>query len=520
MLFKHNKIYLDAAGRTTDALLVRNGRVLAVGADAHLQRKAGERVVEPEAACLFPALADAHCHLWGIGMRAGSVDLSGTRSAQEVYERLRKIDPEDAPTDWVLGYGWDEHDWPDGARLDRQQLDAIFGDTPVSFHRVDRHAIAVNSAALRRAGVDADYAPSEGGRALRDDAGRLTGVLVDAAMRPVLDAIPEPSEAEDRQVFERSARAFLRHGITSAHMAFTGVDRLSMLRQMADADALPVRVYAIVDGSDARLSEVLDVGPTHDPNAWLSVAALKFFADGALGSEGAHLLEPYKSGSRGLVMIDPAEFTREVAALMEEGWQVAVHAIGDAAARNVVEAFAAVPERIRARVRPRLEHAQMLTKRDCERMGDLSAIASIQPIHLRSDGAWAHQILSQAQLDRLYPWPELAPHATLAGGSDFPIEDPNPWHGIATAMTRRTSSGEAFFPEKTLTREQILEAYTAGAAYAAHWEGVLGRLDKGFAGDVIALDRDPFEATAEAMWEMEVLGVWVGGTKVDGIEGA
>jgi hypothetical protein len=514
MLFKHKKIYLDAAGRKTNALLVRDGRIAAVGEQAEELCEADERVVEPEGECLFPALADAHCHLWGVGLRAGTVDLSGTTSAREAYERLRAYDPADAPTDWVLGYGWDEHAWPDGDRLDRRELDAIFGDVPCSFHRVDRHAIAVNSEALRRAGVGEDYAPSEGGRAVRDDDGRLTGVLVDHAMRPVLDAIPEPSEEEDRQVFLESAREFLRHGITSTHMAFTGVDRLDMLRNMAGAGELPLRVYTIVDGTDARLSEVIDVGPIHDSDGWLSIAAIKFFADGALGSEGAHLLEPYKSGGHGLVMTERTELTREVAALMEDGWQVAVHAIGDAAGRDVIEAFAAVPERIRHRVRPRLEHAQMLTKRDCERMGDLSAVASIQPIHLRSDGAWAHEVLSQTQLDRLYPWPELAVHATLAGGSDYPIEDPNPWHGIATALTRKTTSGEAFFAEKALTREQILEAYTAGAAYAAHWERVLGRLDEGFAADVIALDRDPFEVTAEEMWEMGVLGVWVGGRRV------
>lgn len=514
MLIRHPRIYLDAAGRKTNALLVRDGRIAAVGAQAEELCEEAERVVEPEGACLFPALADAHCHLWGVGLRAGTVDLSGTRSSDEVYERLRAHDASDSPTDWVLGYGWDENAWPEGDGLHRHELDAIFGDTPVSFHRVDRHAIAVNSEALRRAGVGEDFAPSGGGRAIRDDNGALTGVLVDHAMTPVLEAIPEPTEAEDRQVFLDSAREFLSHGVVSAHMALTSVDRLSMLREMTGNGELPMRVYTIVDGSDDRLEEVLDVGPTHDPNGWLSIAAIKFFADGALGSQGAHLLEPYKDGGHGLAMIERAELTREIASVMESGWQVAVHAIGDAGARDVIEAFAAVPERTRDRLRPRLEHAQMLTARDCERLGELSAVASIQPIHLRSDGAWAHKLLSDTQLDRLYPWPQLAVHATLAGGSDFPIEDPNPWHGIATALTRKTTSGEAFFPEKSLTREQILEAYTAGAAYAAHWDGLLGRLDEGFMADVIALDRDPLEATPEEIWEMGVLGVWVEGQEV------
>jgi predicted amidohydrolase YtcJ len=513
MLIEHSRIYLDATGRTTDALLVREGRVVATGARARSLRTDGEQVVEPPGACLFPALADAHCHLWGVGLRAGSVDLSDTASVAEVYERLGAHDPSRSPSGWVLGYGWDEHDWPAGQQLHLAELDRLFPDTPVCVHRVDRHAVAVNCAALRRAGLDNAYAPPAGGKAVRDAAGELTGVLVDAAMAPVLEAVPPATQAEDRRIFERTAAQYLSYGITSAHMALCEVARVDMLREMAAVQALPVRVYTIVDGQDPDLDRVLAEGPHHDADAWLSVAAIKLFADGALGSKGALLLEPYDDGSRGLAMIEAGELRRRVAAHADSGWQVAVHAIGDAGARRVIEAFAGVPEETRDELRLRLEHAQMLTDADCRRLGELSAIASIQPIHLRSDGAWAHTILSEAQLDRLYPWPALAAHCPLAAGSDFPIEDPNPWHGIATALTRRTEAGEAFFGDKALGREQILAAYTTGAAYAAHWEGVLGRLDDGYVADVIALGCDPFDATPEALWEMEVLGAWVGGQR-------
>lgn len=511
MLITHDKIYIDASGQTTDALLIRDGRIAAIGEEARAKASAEDERVEPGGACLFPALADAHCHLWGVGMRAGTVDLSDTSSPAEVYARLEQHDADASPSGWVLGYGWDEHDWPKGAQLHRDELDQIFPDTPVSLHRVDRHAIATNSRALELAAVGHDYQPSGGGRAVRDASGRLTGVLVDQAMRPVLDAVPAPTEAEDRQVFINSARRYLSYGVTCTHMALLGVDRLPMLRAMANDGELPVRVYGIVDASDDRLDEVLAAGPQHDPEARLSVRALKFFADGALGSQGALLLEPYKEGGRGLAMTEKNELVREVASVMEDGWQAAVHAIGDAGARHVIEAFEATPARVRSRVRPRLEHAQMLTENDCLRLRDLSAVASIQPIHLRSDGAWADKILADFQLDRLYPWRALAASTVLAGGSDFPIEDPNPWHGIATALTRRTKTGEAFFADKTLLREQILAAYTTGAAWAAHWEKDLGRLDVGYLADVIALDRDPFEATPDQLWDMQVLDVWMGG---------
>ena len=297
-------------------------------------------------------------------------------------------------------------------------------------------------------------------------------------------------------------------------MALTEVERLPMLQQMAEAGELPLRVYAIVDGTDADLDRVLGHGPLHDPDGWLSIRAIKLFADGALGSRGAHLLQPYPDGSHGLVMTDKKEMTRRAAAFMEDGWQVAVHAIGDAGARQVLDAFDAVPERVRRRVRPRLEHAQMMTDEDIDRMGELAAIASIQPIHLRSDAGWAHEVLSKMQLERLYPWTKLVKATTLAAGSDYPIENPNPWHGIATALTRRSEAGEPFFADKTLAREQILEAYTTGAAYAAHWEKTLGKLAEGFAADIIALDRDPFEATPDEIWETEVLQMWLGGQEM------
>jgi predicted amidohydrolase YtcJ len=529
LLIEHPQIYLDAQGRATDALLVRQGRVVATGAQARRLHEPGEERVEPAGACLFPALADAHCHLWGVGMRAGSVDLGGSNSPREVYDRLqssRASQTDASPSGWVLGHSWDEYRWSGGDEgsqktLHRRELDAIFPDTPVCLHRIDRHAIACNSEALRRASIGDDYSLAGVGCARRDVDGALTGVLVDRAMMPVFAAIPAASEAEDRRLFEESARILRSHGIASAHMALAGVARLPMLRAMAAAGELPIRVMAMVDGADANLADALAVGPVHDAEAWLTVATIKFFADGALGSMGAHLLEPYPDGTLGLVMHNPDELAASVAELIEAGWQVAVHAIGDAAARSVLDAFAVASPAMRREVRPRLEHAQMLTARDCRRLGELSTIASIQPIHLRSDATWAPNILGQTQLERLFPWRELLensivgrpPHAmpSLAAGSDYPIDDPNPWHGIATAMTRRTAAGDAFFPDKALTLHEILHAYTAGAAHAAHWESHLGKLDEGFVADIIALSRDPFDATPDEIWDMQVLRMWMGG---------
>lgn len=509
MLICHERIYLDARGHKTDALLVRQGRVVALGERARKLCAPDEPVVTPPGACLFPALADAHIHLWGVGMRLGSIELGDTVSAAHIYRRMQTVRDlpdlaadELSPSGWILGHGWDDNRWGAGEGLQRRALDAIFPDTPVCLHRVDRHALICNSEALRRANLDASYAA--GG----------SGILVDQAMLPVLGAIARADEDEDRQLLLQTAQQLRAHGIASAHMALTEVARVPMLQKMAASGALPIRVFAMLDGADPALAEALAAGPIQDPQAWVSARTIKFFADGAMGSRGAHLFEPYPDGTRGLAMHDSGEFSARIARLIAAGWQVAVHAIGDAAAHQVLNAFAGAPAAQRALVRPRLEHCQMMRDEDARRLDALSVIASIQPSHLRSDGVWAQKMLSPQQQARLFPWRELADSARLAAGSDYPIDDPNPWHGIATAVTRRLADGGVLGPDKSLTRAEILGAYTHGSAYAAHWEDVLGRLDVGYMADIIALSADPFVATPEQLWEMQVLQMWMEGAQV------
>jgi predicted amidohydrolase YtcJ len=188
-----------------------------------------------------------------------------------------------------------------------------------------------------------------------------------------------------------------------------------------------------------------------------------------------------------------------------------VHAIGDAGARDVLDAFAAIDPADREATRPRMEHAQMVTAEDCQRFSELGVIASIQPVHLRSDAAWVDELLSSEQLERLFPWRRLAEHApALAAGSDYPIEDPNPWHGIATAVTRRDAKGRVFGARQALTRTEILKAYTEGAAWAARWEG-LGRLEVGYRADFVVLDRDPLTCSDQDLWDTTALSLWVNG---------
>lgn len=510
MLIRHDKIYLDAHGSSTHALLVRDGWVVAVGEDAVERRRSDERVHEPDSACVLPALADAHCHLWGVGLREGAIDLEGTSSPQDIYARLRAFDVNQSPSGWVLGHGWDEHGWPGGAAWRRADVDAALPNTPLCLHRIDRHAIVVNGEALRRAGLSEDYtASSQSGRVIRDEDGEIV-VLVDTAMRPLLESIPEPTEAEDEAIFRGTAQHYRSLGITSAHMALLEPERIAMLERLERDGDLPLRVYGIVDAFHQEIPDVLERGPIHDDDAWLSIRAAKLFADGALGSQGALLHDAYPDGSHGIEMMDMDTLRERTLRYTEAGFQVATHAIGDAGATAVLDAYEAVDDDVRRRLRLRLEHAQMMTGQDVQRLVDMGIIASIQAIHLRSDAAWAPDELSETQLARLYPWHALQA-APLASGSDFPIEDPNPWHGIATAMTRRAKDGSVFQPERTLTFEQALASYTTGAAFAGFWESQLGKLEVGYAADFIELDRDPFHESAESIWDTEVLRTWCAG---------
>lgn len=506
MLLRHPRIYLDSDQNFTHALLIRDGEVRAIGDEAIASADSDE-VIEPDGECIFPALIDAHIHLWGLGLRAGAVSFRSARSTAAIYEALEQYDLDGSSSGWVLGTDWDQHLWQDEDELDFARLNAIWPDTPMVLRRVDGHALWVNREALRRAGISDDWNPGDGGAFVRRD-GVPTGLLIDDAMHPVLEALGEPGVEEDRATFFASCRRLLKLGIASAHKAWMPVDRLDMLESMRAAGELPLRLHLLFDGNDDRLGEVLERGPWRDD--WISAAGIKFFADGAMGSQGAYLLGTYPDGSRGLTIDDRDHLLAQIPELTAAGWQVAVHAIGDAGARNVLDALEACSIEDRQKTRPRLEHAQMLEDGDLERIGKLGVIASIQPIHMYSDAAWLDEVMSDEQLQRLFRWRDLHDMTRMCGGSDYPIEDPNPWHGISVASSRLDRRGRVFAKDQALSRREALHLYTRGAAWAAGWEGRLGALRPGFLADFIALDRDPFEATDQETWDMVVLETWVG----------
>ncbi|HET8733095.1 MAG TPA: amidohydrolase [Anaeromyxobacteraceae bacterium] len=488
---------LDPRRPRAGAALVRGGRFVAVGDEAACAALAvpGTRRLDLGRGCAVPGLVDAHGHVLWLGRARQEVRCEGLPDAEACAVRVSAQARLLAAGRWIRGRGWDQNRWPGGALPSEGPLTRAAPAHPVVLVRVDGHAAWVNRAALDAAGIGTATPDPPGGRIHRDADGRPTGVLVDAAMQLVLERLPRPGAAELEEGLRAGLAELAALGLTGVHDAGVEPDVLDAYRRLAERDRLPLRVYAMIDGQApwpvveaelARWAPGSEVG-------LLSVRAVKLYADGALGSRGAALLEDYadEPGNRGLLLTPPAELRARVARVARAGLQPAVHAIGDRACREVLEAFASVPG-LRA-LRPRVEHLQILQPEDLPMLARVGAVASMQPLHATSDGPWAAARLGEGtvRLRGAYAWRSVSDAgATLAFGSDFPIESPDPRAGLHAAETRLTSAGWAFLPEQALSREAALRAFTLGPAWAGFAEGRRGMIREGFDADLTAFSED------------------------------
>ncbi len=477
--------------------------------------------IDGNGATMLPGLIDAHGHIPMLGEALANVDLSGSVSEEEAAQRVAARAAEVKGDGWLIGSGWNQVPWPGGEFPTRASLDALVPDRPVLLYRVDVHAIWVNSRALELAGVDASTPDPEGGLILRDDNGEPTGVFVDNATNLVETARPAKSVTEHRDDILRATNYLLSLGMTGTHDA--GVSNLQMkaYESLLADEALPMRVYAMLATTDKANAERLAAGPREYPGGRFTARSVKVFADGALGSRGAALIEDYSDspGNRGLLLQSEEALRETMHSAADAGFQVNVHAIGDLANRRVLDEFALInadPEK-RA-LRHRIEHAQVLTLEDLARFETLDVIASMQPTHATSDKNMAGDRLGEARLAGAYAWSRvLESGARMAGGSDFPVEPPNPLYGLHAAVTRQDREGEppgGWRVDEALSREQALSLFTEDAAYAGHAEDRVGRLEPGFAADFILIDGDYFEIPAEDIWKLKVLKTFVDGEVV------
>ncbi|RKH22278.1 amidohydrolase [Corallococcus praedator] len=512
---------LDPERPLAQALAVREARLLAVGTLDEVRAAAGPdaREVDLGAATVVPGLVDAHAHLHGLGKSLTTVRLEQSASVEEVLQRLARAPASSFQGDWLLGKGWDQTGWPGGEFPGRAELDERFPWAPVLLTRVDHHAAWVNGEALRRAGITRSTPDPEGGRILKDARGEPTGVLVDNAMDAVTAAMPAPTreqlETRLRAALERCARV----GLTGVHDAGMDLDAFRALQAWDLEGTLPLRVYAMAAGQGEERHGYLEQGPWHGRH--LSMRAVKFLADGALGSRGAALHDDYSDepGQRGLLLLSPEELEARAQAFMGRGFQVCIHAIGDRANTLVVDVLLRGAERTGTQaLRHRVEHAQILRPEDIQRLGAAGLVASVQPTHATSDMRWARTRLGSERLKGAYAWRSLKDAgAHLALGSDFPIENPDVLAGLYAARTRQDAKGwpeGGWYPEERLSATESLEGFTVGPAWASFEEVRRGRLKPGMDADFVALSEDPVEGPAAALVEARVLATVVAGAEV------
>ncbi|GIX35493.1 MAG: amidohydrolase [Lysobacteraceae bacterium] len=499
------------------------GRILATGRAEPL-RKAYPQAREVRAgdAVVIPGLIDAHGHVLGHGLSLLQADLSGARSPQEVVERLRAFAADLPAGAWLLGRGWDQNLWPEKHFPTAAVLDAAFPDRPVWLERVDGHAGWANRAAMARVErpLQGDWQP-EGGQILRQG-GMPTGVFVDAAMALVERLVPPPDEARLRQALERSMAALVARGLTGVHDAGVSETVFALLRRMADEGALPLRIRAMADGdAEALAARCREGGPYRHPSGRLAMAAVKLYADGALGSRGALLQQDYSDapGQRGLEVTGMAALRAAMVKARDCGLQVATHAIGDAANRRVLDLYAEVlGARAGSDHRWRIEHAQIVDPDDLPRFRRLGVIASMQPTHATSDMGWAEQRVGPERILGGYAWRRFRDAGVrLALGSDFPVESVDPMLGLYAAITRQSTSGEpegGWMPQEKLTAFEALRGFTVDAAWAAFDENEVGALRPGLRADFVLLDLDPLRAEPTALLRHPVRATWVDGRPV------
>ena len=470
---------------------------------------------------MLPGLIDAHGHVMGLGFQALTLDLSATTSLADAQARIAAYAREHGNRKWIIGRGWNQELWGLGRFPTAAELDAVVGDKPVWLERVDGHAGWANSAAMAEAGITAKSVAPSGGR-IEMVGGRPSGIFVDAAMELIGKAVPQPLSRERDQALAKAQDALLAFGITGiADMGTTSEDWNSY-RRAGDGGWLKIRIFSY----SAGLEPILVIGG-NAPTPWLygdrlRMGGVKLYADGALGSRGARLKAPYSDSpnNRGLQFVEDTKLRTIMSRAALDGYQIAIHAIGDAANAQALDAFSELQATYTGDRRWRIEHAQILDPPDIQRFAKLGVIASMQPVHQTSDRTMAEARLDPGRLKGAYAWRSLqTAGAKLAFGSDTPVESPDPFAGLAAAITREDAKGEPFGgwqPQERVSREAALAGFTTGGAYAAFAEDKVGRLAPGLWADFILVDRDPLLVTPSELRATNVLETWIAGRKVYG----
>ena len=530
---------VDETQPVVEAVAVTGDRITFAGSRSEAERFIGKQtqVIELDGKTMTPGFIEGHGHFMGVGYNTLNLDLMYIRSYDELIEKVKEAAARAQPGEWILGRGWHQDKWDTAPEKmvkgfqTHEQLSAVSPDNPVFLRHASGHAAMANAKAMEIAGVNQlskealDEASQEGGEVIRDELGNPTGIFNERAMGLVARHIPEDNQERDTRAIELAIEACHQNGITSFHDAGTSRENIELFRKFKTEGKLGVRLYVMITGWDRDLvHEWFARGPEIDPDAWLTIRAVKLNCDGALGSRGAWLLEPYTDrpdfyGMATLPMDTVLSTSRDA---LKAGFQVCSHAIGDRANREILDRYeTAIRENpVQATDhRFRIEHAQHLHPDDIPRFGQLSVIPAMQAIHMSSDRPWAIDRLGEKRIvEGAYMWQSLLKTgAKIVNGTDAPVEPLNPIPCFYASVTRKTLAGVpegGYEPAEKMTRAQALKSYTLDAAYGAFEEPIKGSIEKGKLADFVVLDQDIMSVDETDILKTRVMMTIVGGTIV------
>ena len=515
---------VDDSMHIVEAIAIEGDRIVGRGTTKEIMHGfTADAVIDLEGKAVYPGFTDAHAHLEGLGIAMMTLDLTGDTSIAAIRARVVQESQRSGGKGWVRGRGWDQNRWALKRFPAASDLSADGLTAPVFLVRIDGHAAWVNDRALAIAGVTAATPDPAGGKILRHRDGSPTGVLIDNAIDLVRRSIPPPTRDERLEAVRLAVDACLRVGLTGVHDMGVDADLIGIYQQLEREGRLPFRIYAAVDGPGTCMDSLLARGPIiGDASAHLTVRAVKLYADGALGSRGAALIEPYADdpGNRGITMQSSPILEAMVHGAVAAGFQVCTHAIGDRANGQVLDAYerAITDAGKGADLRLRIEHAQVLAQSDIPRFARLGVIPSMQPTHCTSDMYWAVDRLGAVRAQGAYAWRALIDAGSIIpAGSDFPVERPSPLLGFASAVSRQDAEGYppgGWHAAQCMTRAEALKAFTRWAAYAAFREDAYGSIEPGKIADLTILERDIMSVPVDAIRHVPVSMMVVGGKLV------
>ncbi len=518
MIVHHAQIYtVDNQFSTAEAMAVQDGKIVAVGSnDDILKEYKSDSVVNAEGATIYPGFIDAHAHFVGYGQSLFAVDLMFVSSWDEVINRVKDFAANHPGTSWIRGRGWDQNRFPGKQFPTNEQLNMLFPDRPVILERVDGHASIANNAALSIAGIKAGQTMEGGSFVVAN--GKLTGLLIDNAVGMVEKFVPAATKEDYKNWLTAAQANCFATGLTTITDCGLHPTAVSMIDTLQQSNDLKMRLYVMLsDHPDSYASTYFTKGGYTTDR--LKVKGVKVYGDGALGSRGACLLQHYadQKGWGGFLLSSKAHFDSIAAKLINTDFQMCTHAIGDSANRTILNVYAKYLKGKNDK-RWRIEHAQIVHPDDFQYFGKYSIIPSVQPTHGTSDMYWAGDRLGAERMKGAYAYKQLLEQNNwIPLGTDFPVEEINPFKTFLAAVVRKDAKGypaEGFQMENALTREQTIKGMTIWAAKANRMEKEVGSLEVGKKADFIMLDKDLMKVSADSILNVKVLKTFVNGERV------